>query len=63
MQSITKKSPPISFTCIYIYVYMCIYVNDDDGVYLKKNYDEGVTKFNLTQKCRPAEGIRELTYK
>jgi hypothetical protein len=30
---------------------------DDDDVYLKKNYDKGVTKCNSTYKCRPAKGI------
>jgi hypothetical protein len=37
--------------------------DDDDDVYLNKNYNEGVTKSNPTQKCRPAKGIRESTYK
>jgi hypothetical protein len=27
----------------------------------KKSQQEGVTKFNPTQKCRPAKGIREST--
>jgi hypothetical protein len=30
---------------------------DDDDVYLKKDYNKGVTKYNPTQKCRPAKGI------
>jgi hypothetical protein len=29
----------------------------NDDVYLKKDYNEGVTKSNPTQKCRPAKGI------
>jgi hypothetical protein len=33
-----------------------VYLNDDD-VYLKKVTTSGVTKFNPTQKCRPAKGI------
>jgi hypothetical protein len=28
-----------------------------------KDYNEGVTISNPTQKCRPAKGIREATYK
>jgi hypothetical protein len=28
-----------------------------DDVYLKKDYNEGVTKSNPTQKCRPAKGM------
>jgi hypothetical protein len=30
---------------------------DDDDVYLKKDYNEVVTKSNPKQKCRPAKGI------
>jgi hypothetical protein len=29
----------------------------DEDVYLKKDYNEGVTKSNPTKKCRPAKGI------
>jgi hypothetical protein len=32
-------------------------IPDDDDVYLKKNYNEGVTKSNHTHNCRPAKGI------
>jgi hypothetical protein len=31
--------------------------DDDDDVYLKKITTRGVTKYNPTQKCRPAKGI------
>jgi hypothetical protein len=31
--------------------------DDDDDVYFKKIATRGVTKFNLTQSCRPAKGI------
>jgi hypothetical protein len=31
--------------------------DDDDDVYLEKITTRGVTKFNPTQKCRPAKGI------
>jgi hypothetical protein len=37
--------------------------DDDDDVYLKKITTRRVTKSNPTQKCRPAKGIRESTYK
>jgi hypothetical protein len=29
---------------------------DDDDVYLKTDYNEGVAKSNPTQKCRPTKG-------
>jgi hypothetical protein len=31
--------------------------DDDDDVYLKKDHNNGITKLNPTQKCRPAKGI------
>jgi hypothetical protein len=34
-----------------------LYDDDDDDVYLKKNYNEGVTKSNPTERCRPTKGI------
>jgi hypothetical protein len=40
--------------------YVC---GEDDDVYLRKDDNENVTKFNPTQKCRPAKDIKESTYK
>jgi hypothetical protein len=34
-----------------------VYTFDDDDVYFKKDYNEGVIKSYPTQKCRPAKGI------
>jgi hypothetical protein len=52
-----KWSPECSF------VYPPCSLGRNDDVYLKKIITRGVTKSNPTQKCRPAKGIRESTYK
>jgi hypothetical protein len=71
------KITTIIIIIIHLYLHICMYIyleNDNIwmGIYvqihmirclLKKDYNEGVTKSNPIQKCRPPKGIRESTYK
>jgi hypothetical protein len=58
--SVHINTSPYKYICIYIYVYIykyiCIYTHMDDDLYLKRDYNKCVTKFN-TQKCIPAKGM------